>query len=292
MVATSALCGFLVSARTKLQRFLNFDGTMKEEDSTVSNGPEGPVHAEDLLLPSEQGNDKSLKQRLQETARLVDTALFRAYILARPSMAGPLFRVPNFCDPLVVKEKLQQSKQYNDLVNFLYNKHLHREALELLYSLAKETDEDDDRLEHFRGPQRIVAYLENLSPKHIDLIFEHIRWPLEVDATLGMDVFVADSENAESLPRDQVLSFLKEVNSQLVVGYLEHIIKELNDVTPDFHQDLVEEYLRQLKTTSAEDKSRVQETLLKFLKTSKHYQSWKILPLLQRHGETKMHLLA
>ena len=283
--ATSELCSFLVSARTKLQRFLNFDGTMKEEKTVISNGPEGQINAEDMLLSPEKGHDQTLQNRLQTTAKLVDTTLFRAFMLARPSMAGPLFRLPNFCDPFVVKEKLEQSKRYNDLIDFLYGKRLHREALELLQSIGKDGSEGDCP-DHLKGPERTVAYLQNLDPSYIDLIFEFIRWPLAVEPKLGMDVFITDSENAESLPRDRVLSFLKEVEERLAVEYLEHIIHELDDVTPEFHKDLIEEYLRQLKATSKDSKPKVQQKLLTFLKSSKHYQSWKILPLLQRHGET------
>ena len=282
-VATSELCSFLVSARTKLQRFLNFDGTMKQESTVISNGSEGQINAEDLLLSPEESRDHSLQERLQATAKLVDTTLFRAYMLARPSMAGPLFRLPNFCDPLVVKEKLEQSKRYNDLIDFLYGKRLHREALQLLQSLGKE-DSKVDRPDHLKGPERTVAYLQNLDPTYTDLIFEFVRWPLSEDPKLGMEVFITDSDNAESLSRDRVLSFLKEIDEQLAVKYLEHIINELNDVTPGFHKELIEEYLRQLKAANKDSKPKVQQTLLTFLKSSKHYQSWKILPLLQRHG--------
>ena len=257
---------------------------MKEESPIVSNGPEGQINVEDLLLPQEDQDTRSLQQRLQMTAKLVDTTLFRAYMLARPSMAGPLFRLPNFCDPLVVKEKLQQSRRYNDLIDFLYGKRLHREGLELLQFIAKEQD-DEECPDQLKGPQRTVAYLQNLDPTHIDLIFEFIRWPLEVDPKLAMEVFTADSENAESLPRDRVLSFLKEIQERLAIEYLEHIINELNDITPDFHKDLIEEYLRQLKAATEDSKSEIRQTLLNFLRSSKHYQSWKILPLLPRHGE-------
>ena len=289
--STSELCGFLVSARTKIQRFLNFDGSMKEDSTILSNGSEGTVNAEDLLLPREPGDERSLLNRLQAIAKLVDTTLFRAYMLARPSMAGPLFRVPNFCDPLVIKEKLEQSKRYSELVDFLYGKRLHREALELLRSVANEEGKDE-LLEQFDGPQRTVAYLQNLSSEFVDLILDFVHWPLQVNPELGMEIFTADSENAEHLPRKRILAYLKDVDEKLAVQYLEHIINGLEDISPDFHRELIEEYLRQLKSTNGNEKVSVQETLLKFLKNSKHYQSWKILPLLQRHGKLQQHDLA
>ena len=282
--ATLDLCGFLVSARTKLQRFVNFDGTMKEDSPIIANGADGPIDAEDLLLPPEPGSDSSLQKRLQEAARLVDTTLFRAYMLATPSMAGPLFRLPNFCDPLVVKDKLQQSRRYNDLIDFLHGKRMHQEALELLRTLAKEHQEEECP-EMLRGPQRTVAYLESLPSEYFELILEYISWPIEEDPKLAMEVFLADSENAESLPRDRVLSFLKEIDLQLAIQYLEHVIDELDDDTPDFHKELIEEYLRKLKAADGVEKNGVQQKLSTFLKASKHYQTWKILPLFERHGK-------
>jgi 6-phosphofructo-2-kinase/fructose-2,6-biphosphatase 2 len=43
----------------------------------------------------------------------------------------------------------------------------------------------------------------------IDLILEFAEWPLRQDPELGMEVFLADTENAETLPRDKVLNFRK-----------------------------------------------------------------------------------
>ncbi|PNB45964.1 hypothetical protein C1X29_28835, partial [Pseudomonas sp. GW456-12-10-14-LB2] len=55
------------------------------------------------------------KAKLLDVAQLVDTTLFRAYMIASPSLAGPLFRLPNFCEPDVVQEKLYETGRYADL---------------------------------------------------------------------------------------------------------------------------------------------------------------------------------
>jgi len=52
-----------------------------------------------------------------------------------------------------------------------------------------------------------------------------------VDPNLGMEIFLADTENAETLPRDKVVSFLQGIDVNLAVKYLEHVINELNDLT-------------------------------------------------------------
>ena len=280
--AISELCGFLVDSRTMLQRFISFEGTLKGKDSIVVNGTE--VSPFDILLPPKPENDSILEERLKETAKIVDTTLFRAYMLAQPSMAGPLFRLPNFCDANVVREKLLESKRYNDIIDFLYGKRLHKEALDLLQSLAEQKHREE-LPEPLQNSQRIVAYLQTLSKEHLDLILEYARRPLETDPELGMEIFLADTENAESLPRDKVLSFLKTIDPKLAARYLEHIILELTDDTADFHKDLIEEYLGILKLVQGDEKVKEQKKLMDFLKSSKHYQSWKILPLLSKNGK-------
>ena len=41
-----------------------------------------------------------------------------------------------------------------------------------------------------------VGYLQNLPPEMIDLILEFAEWPLRLNPELGMDRFLADTENA------------------------------------------------------------------------------------------------
>ncbi|MCJ1317667.1 Vacuolar morphogenesis protein 6 [Xylographa vitiligo] len=276
--ATSELAGFLVGARTKLQRFLNNDGTLKEIASNANSGTKG-AGIEDLLVPAHKGHDLGREQQLRETAKLVDTTLFRAYMLVRPSMAGPLFRLPNFCDASVVNDKLLQTGRFNDLVDFFFGKRLHREALDLLKNFGMETEEGKAPA-YLQGPQRTVAYLQNLPPGLIDIILEYAEWPIRSTPDLGMEIFLADTENAETLPRLQVLNFLQGIDQKLAVKYLEHIIEELNNTTPDFHQRLIDDYLAGLKSPDpAGDvkKSEYKDKLLNFLRTSQHYESWKVI---------------
>jgi Vam6/Vps39-like protein vacuolar protein sorting-associated protein 39 len=133
-----------------------------------------------------------------------------------------------------------------------------------------------------RGPRRTVAYLQQLPPAQIDLVLEFAEWPLRTDAELGMEVFLADTENAETLPRDRVLGFLQGIGDRLVVKYLEHIIGELNDLTPEFHQRLIEQYLERLKLgrtakpdyggfANEEEKNALKEKLQTFLMSSEQY---------------------
>jgi hypothetical protein len=285
--ATLALTRFLVDSRNRMKRFL--DAETGKMIPPTENGQNGSSNAafESLLLAPASDEGRNREQKLRDTATLIDTTLFRSNMLVRPSLAGSLFRIPNFCDPEVVNQKLLESSRYNDLVDFFYGKKLHREALELLkkFGTPEEVDESAPTL---HGPQRTVGYLQKLSPKYIDLILEFADWPLKANPELGMEIFLADTENAETLPRDKVLNFLQSIDVSLEVKYLEHIIGELNDLTPDFHNRLVSAYLTELKERDdqdSEDWSRLMGRLVDFLRTGKQYSPSRAFGLIPRDGK-------
>ncbi|EPE30444.1 hypothetical protein GLAREA_03411 [Glarea lozoyensis ATCC 20868] len=275
--AALELNSFLVDARNRMKRWLDAEtGKLVPQNTTGNgqNGRQGPSEAsfESFLVAPASDAEKDREQKLKDTAKLIDTTLFRSYMLARPQLAGSLFRIPNFCDPDVVNEKLLESGRYNDLVDFFHGKKLHRPALELLKKFGTAEDSDEDSPLH--GPQRTIGYLQNLPPEMIDLILEFAEWPLRADPKLGMEIFLADTENAETLPRDRVVKFLDNIDTGLAVRYLEHVINELNDLNPEFHNDLVSAYLKDLKERNdrdSEDWKDLMSRLVTFLRTSKQY---------------------
>lgn len=283
--AVLALSSFLVQARNRMKAFIDAEtGKVKPVEENGQNG--NSQHAfESLLTAPASEAEKDREQKLRETAKLIDTTLFRSYMLARPQLAASLFRIPNFCDPDVVNEKLLESGRYNDLVDFFHGKKLHRPALELLKRFGMPEGDDLDGPATLHGPQRTVGYLQNLPPEMIDLILEFAEWPLRRDPTLGMEVFLADTENAETLPRDRVVHFLLDIDLNLSVRYLEHIIHELNDLTPDFHNRLVDAYVQQLKSRQDRDSKSwtdLMDRLLAFLKASKQYSLSRAFGLIPR----------
>ncbi|KAI9760014.1 MAG: hypothetical protein M4579_001953 [Chaenotheca gracillima] len=298
--AVIELCSFLVDSRRRLQKILAPDGTLKQSEQAQENGAsENSLNLpfETLFVDPKSTTDSNRAKLALQTAKMVDTTLFRAYMYARPTLAGSLFRIENFCDPEVVKEKLLETGRYNDLVDFLHGKKLHKPALEVLERFGNPKG-DDEPIEALRGPQRTVGYLQSLPPELTDLILEFAEWPIKEDPDLGMEIFLADTENAETLPRDKVARFLQKLDSELAVKYFEHIIRELNDLTPDFHQRLITLYLEKVKTTEGEQNLRNgdkktnggnhedhgdwKDTLLKFLKDSEQYSFDKTLRLLPR----------
>ena len=280
--ATEELRGFLVSARTKFKKILDPDGNVKVD--VLENMPPKDIRAVASLLGISTLDASDDQRQLLQTAQLVDTTLFRAYMFVSPSFAGPLFRIDNFCDPDVVNERLIEAHRYNELVDFFYGKKLHRQALELLKKFGEAEKESEDAPQ-LHGPQRTVAYLQNLPPDMIDLIIQFAEWPLREVPDLGMEVFLADTENAETLHRPRVLDFLESIDQKLARTYLEHIIQELNEKAPDFHQKLVNIYIERLKSGDfADDNEQAawKEKTLDFLKTSKGYQPYKALQKLSK----------
>ncbi|RFU25731.1 hypothetical protein B7463_g10601, partial [Scytalidium lignicola] len=284
VTAALELNAFLVDTRNRMKEFIDVEtGKVLPSKQNGQNGS-SKYAFETLLLASVSDEDRDREQELKDTAMLVDTTLFRSYMLARPTLAASLFRIPNFCDPDVVDEKLLENARYNDLVDFFHGKKLHRQALELLKKFGMDKEQTLGA-EALQGPQRTVGYLQNLPPEMIDLILEFAEWTLSVDPDLGMEIFLADTEKAEALPRDRVVDFLQHIDVGLEVKYLEHIISELNDLTPTFHNRLIVAYLHELdenQDRNSEDWKDLMEHFLSFLRSSKQYSLTKAFGLIPR----------
>lgn len=282
--ATRALCSFLAQARVQIKAYLNSDGTIKEYPPELDPETNKPVFSH--LLPQsvvvENSDDIDWQSELLKSAQMVDTTLFRAYMFAMPSLAGSLFRLDNFCEPDVVQSALYESERYGDLIDFLHGKKLHREALELLAKFGR-AEAEGEIPEGMQGPERTVGYLKQLPPDLIDLILEFVKWPMEENPDVGMEVFLADSDNAENLDRQKVMSFLAGLETKFEITYLEHVINELDDKTSGFHQQLIELYVERIKSTfvSTEEKNSLKAKLEAFLGASKSYsqgQTFRLLP--------------
>ena len=278
--AVNALFGFLAQTRVDLQKYMKPDGALQQPLPPHDERPKDyrPPFFEYLQLDNEAEDDVNWEAKILEVAKLADTTLFRAYMLKQPRLIGSLFRINNFCDPLVVRDKLDESGRHAELIDFLHGKKLHREALEVLSKFGQKDAEDSEVPENLRGPQRTIGYLQQLPPELIDIILEFAEWPLKANPEEGMQIFLADTENAETLPRHRVLEFLQKNSTNLAVQYLEHIIFELNDLTPEFHQRLIDLYLDRLRSTgeksdfaSDDERADWRARLEKILKTSAQY---------------------
>ncbi|KAH6996985.1 SPX domain-containing protein [Ilyonectria destructans] len=271
MNAVLELNSYLAGTRARLQRVLDpVTGNLKPK-ADRSGTPEEEV--ENFLRTSLDESEKQLEENLRNTFRLVDTTLFRSYMYSRPTLASSLFRIPNFCDPEVVNEKLLEHNRYTELVDFFYGKKLHKEALELLRRFGS-AESPDDAAPTLHGPGRTIQYLKSLPPSEINLILEHAEWTLKANPDQALEIFIGDTENAETLPREQVVAFLHEVDAKLECKYLEHIINELEDMTPDLQNRLVELYVKNLKGGERDKEwNSLMERFVAFLRESRHVYS-------------------
>ncbi|KAI0020375.1 SPX domain-containing protein [Xylariomycetidae sp. FL0641] len=287
--AVRELNSYLAGTRARLQRLIDpATGKLKPRKQTpgLKHSSSTDENLDALLTNGRSESDEQLEADLRQTYTLVDTTLFRGYMFCQPSLAPSLFRIANFCDPTVVNEKLLEHNRYNELVDFFFGKKLHREALDLLRKFG-DTDPDGETAkiqvnghgatdveipEQLRGPRRTVGYLQSLPPEMIDLILEYAEWVLRRDPDLGMEVFLADSENAETLPRQRVADYLGKIDVNLEIRYLEHVINELGDATPEFHNRLVDLMVQTLRGAEHDAQWKVKmDRFVAFLKDSRQY---------------------
>lgn len=288
--AVRELQAFLADVRRRLKRFFNEDNSLKTgEDVQVNGSTDEADRVIAYLIGADMNEDLDRGQRLKEVATLVDTTLFRAHMYATPSLAGSLFRIANFCDPDVVMEKLEETGRYNDLIDFLFGKKLHRQALERLRKFGQ-AEEPPESAPQLHGPSRTILYLQNLPPNMINLILEFAEWPIKQDRESAMEIFVGETENSENLDSGRVLKFLEEIDKGLAIQYLEHVIQELDDMSPELHQKLLMLYFERLKDISPEfsDYTAVQEKFLDLLRDSTQYSPARLLGLLPK-DDPKFH---
>ena len=289
---------YLNEVRRKMTKYFDSEGNAVDPSLILARGSvheasrKDPLEATFLALDgdglSSTAEDAAQErvEKLTETCKLVDTTLFLAYMLIRPALVGPLVRIQNQCDPDVVSQKLREQERFDDLVDFLERKQLHRDALELLRFFGQA--DSDSKAPNLHGPQRTVTYLERLKAEHVDLILEFATWPLRVAPELAMEIFVGDTGNSDTLPRPQVLDFLEkqEQDKSLAVQYLEHIVNVLKDMTPEFHTRLAGLYMTILSQDraggSGPDRDVWHARFLGFLESSDQYRAEKVLGWLPR----------
>ncbi|CAO3689464.1 unnamed protein product [Umbelopsis ramanniana] len=226
---------------------------------------------------NKQQHDEDERQALLHMATQVDTALLKAYMMNNDALVGPLVRVPNHCDVQECEKLLREKKKFKELVDFYNCKGLHDQALELLRDLGK----NDTGPLH--GVSQTILYLQQLDMDHFDLILKYSAWVFEKDPEQGMRIFIDDMVEDNIYPRDKVLEHLEKISSDLAIEYLEYIIHELGDTTPEFHNKLILAYLQKLKamprSTTEEQQAYGEERvrLQVFMTTSTTYKAEKIL---------------
>ncbi|KAJ7880982.1 hypothetical protein B0H14DRAFT_3763074 [Mycena olivaceomarginata] len=205
-------------------------------------------------------------EQLLRFAQIVDTALFKSYLLIRPGLLGSLCRVSNWCEVSEVEEELLARKKFAELRDLYNGKKMHRKALDLLKRLSEQEADMEDKL----SPS--IYYLQKLGPEHLDEIFASSRWIFEKDSSMAFQIFT--SEDVE-LPRPAVADYLESIDPLLCIRYIEFLIEERHEESTGFHDRLAELYLKMtLSAKKRNDKNWSQhyDKLLKFIDTTDRYR--------------------
>lgn len=70
-------------------------------------------------------------------------------------------------------------------------------------------------------------------------------------------IFVADLEEVESLPRHATMAHLETIGQDVCIAYLEHTIHVLGETGSEFHEKLIELYLASVHETDSSKPWRV-----------------------------------
>ncbi|XP_078593471.1 vam6/Vps39-like protein isoform X1 [Branchiostoma floridae x Branchiostoma japonicum] len=273
-----ALIDYLTQKRNDLMKY------MSQELGNPTAIVEGSQTGDDLSGSSTIRSKKQLSQ-------IIDTTLMKCYLQTNDALVAPLLRLKdNNCHVEESERVLKKHQKYSELIILYEKKGLHRKALDLL---LRQSGKPNSPL---KGHDRTVQYLQRLGPNHLELIFDFALWVLKAHPEDGLKIFTEDMPEVEALPRDKILKYLEENVKDLAIPYLEHIILNCEDGTPEFHnklvnlyrekvQDQLKEYINslpegQLPSPAGREPGELGEIrskLLYFLETSLDYVPEKLL---------------
>ncbi|KZT19797.1 hypothetical protein NEOLEDRAFT_1245628 [Neolentinus lepideus HHB14362 ss-1] len=196
--------------------------------------PLSEASAEELFSLPDAPLSSLTPDQLLRFAQVVDTALFKSYLIVRPPLLGPLCRAENWCEVSEVEEVLRSREKFSELIDLYNGKKMHEKALALLKQLSEKEDDMEDKL------MPSITYLQRLGPEYLDQVFESSQWLFEKDANMAFQIFT--SEQVE-LPRKSVADFLETINPTICARYLEYLLEEKEERDPSFHDRLAEVYL-------------------------------------------------
>ncbi|RXW25536.1 hypothetical protein EST38_g333 [Candolleomyces aberdarensis] len=256
------LVRFLTDRRPKLGSTLEGVG-ITPHNQQQQYPPLSKTAVEDLFALPDAPLSSLTPEQLLRYAQIVDTALYKAYLIIRPTLLSSLCRVANWCEVSEVESDLRSRKKYLELKDLYHGKGMHAKALELL----REISEDETDLEDKLDPS--IRYLQKLGPEHISQIFESARWIFNTDKDMAFKIFISDDVE---LPAQPVADYLEKVDPRLCIRYLEHLLEEKGENSTEFHDRLAALYLSQTlvaKKRGDEDLLRgMYDKLLKFIDTN------------------------
>lgn len=235
--AITVLVQYLVETRHRLHKSDGNKGQPSPPPETDAD--EDNVGAyEPQMSASPEFNRKKLKQ-------IVDTTLLKCYLQINDPLVSSLLRLPtNHCHLEETEKVLKRHHKYSELMILYKCRSLHRKALQLLRKQSQRQDS------YVSDPHiRTKEYLQHLGKEHVELIFEYAEWVLREHPDEGLKIFIEDSSESESLPRNVVLEYLERIDSAFTIPYLEHIIYEWKDADHLLHDTLANKYREKIRLT-------------------------------------------
>ncbi|XP_047347409.1 vam6/Vps39-like protein [Vespa velutina] len=214
----------------------------------------------------------------EQLLKIIDTTLLKCYLQTTDALVAPLLRL-NHCHLAEAEKTLLIHQKYPELIILYQTKGQHRKALELLEKHAKENDSS------LKGTERTIQYLQHLGKDHMDLILKFAGWVLEEDPEQGLRIFMEDIQEVEHLPRPKVLDYLLRCHKNLVITYLEHVVRVWEDTNPLFHNVLIHQYKEKSLASMNENATpaekeisqHIRQKLQQFLEKSAYYTPETIL---------------
>ncbi|KAE9401526.1 hypothetical protein BT96DRAFT_956547 [Gymnopus androsaceus JB14] len=225
--------------------------------------PLSATSVEDLYALPNAPPTQLTPEQLLRYAQIVDTALFKSYLVVRPTLAGSLLRIPNWCEVEEVEGVLKARGMFRELKDLYHQKKMHGKALELLRQLGEKEEDMEEKL------YDSIQYLRKLGPEYLDQVFESARWIIEQDSERALEIFKSDDVD---LPRDKVADYLEKISPLLCTKYLEYLIQEREEDSVDFHDRLAELYARIALDARRRKDDESYDKLLEFITTTNHYR--------------------
>ncbi|ESK95857.1 rab guanyl-nucleotide exchange factor [Moniliophthora roreri MCA 2997] len=272
--SVESLTRFLADRRPKLAGALAAVG-ITPANQAHEIAPLSETSVEDLFAIPSAALSALTPEQLLRYAQIVDTAFFKSFLMIRPSLAGSLFRIANWCEVEEVEEILRERRMFSELKDLYHQKKMHGKALKLLRQIGEKEDDMELRLDD------TIQYLKKLDPEYLDQIFEYARWVFDQDSTMALEIF--KSEDVE-LPRQAVADYLENINPSLCARYLEHLIEEKGEVSTAFHDRLAELYAKMTLSAKKRGDERSRQDLyaklLTFIDTTHYYRVDRLYGLL------------
>eukprot|EP00039_Didymoeca_costata_P027017 m.17221 g.17221 ORF g.17221 m.17221 type:complete len:869 (-) comp5949_c0_seq1:1100-3706(-) len=223
-----------------LPKSSNYTSVMPTEDiesiNNIANTPEKMESAKQALVGYLHiiKNDPVPKDWVTD----IDTTLALLFSESNPEKLLELISSDNSCVVEDVTETLLKNERHHALAMMYSQAKMIRRALEIWKKLNQGSITDPD----YPGLDFAIESLRHVTD--VDLVFVHAEWMLNIDQR-AVRVFTSGDVSKQMRP-DMVLDFLKKFE-KATLEYLEYLVFDAKVESPQYHTQLAQLYLRQVK---------------------------------------------